>query len=125
MFSTLRWQSLGFLIGSIMLCGSLAQAATYHVSKTGNNGNSCATAQSAGSSAKLTIAAGLTCLSSGDTLTIRAGTYTGEPEMSPPSGATIQGAAGETVIIRPTTDRTSLFISRNNDLTYRNFIVEQ
>jgi len=44
----------------VISCGMLGTtyAATYYVSKSGSNGNSCATAQSSGSSAKQTIAAG-------------------------------------------------------------------
>src|SRR5215471_7616375 len=47
------------------------------------------------------IAAALSRLGSGDTLTIHAGTYA-ENNLSLPSGATVQGAPGETVVIRPT-----------------------
>lgn len=51
-----------------------AEAATFYVAKTGSNSNSCIQAQSQ-STPKLTIAAGVACLSSGDTLNIKAGTY--------------------------------------------------
>ena len=47
------------------------------------------------------IAAALRQLGSGDTLTIHSGTYA-ENNLSVPSGATVQGAPGETVILRPT-----------------------
>jgi parallel beta-helix repeat protein len=63
-----------FAIALAML--ATTDAATYYVSKEGNTGNSCATAQSPGSKAKLTIAAGAACMSGGDTLLIQAGTYT-------------------------------------------------
>src|SRR5262245_56310606 len=46
----------------------------YYVAKTGNDSNSCAQAQSQ-SMPKLTINGGLSCLSGGDTLLIRGGTY--------------------------------------------------
>src|SRR5215470_16012644 len=40
-------------------------------------------------------------MGSGDTLTIHGGTYD-ENNLQPPSGSTVQGAPGETVILRPT-----------------------
>jgi parallel beta-helix repeat protein len=46
----------------------------YYVAKTGSDSNSCAQAQSQ-STPKLTINGGLSCLTSGDTLLIKAGTY--------------------------------------------------
>jgi parallel beta-helix repeat protein len=46
----------------------------YYVAKTGSDSNSCAQAQSQ-STPKLTINGGLSCLTSGDTLLIRGGTY--------------------------------------------------
>jgi parallel beta-helix repeat protein len=52
----------------------VAHAATYFVSKTGNDSSSCAQAQST-STPKLTIGGGLGCLAPGDTLLVRAGTY--------------------------------------------------
>ena len=46
-----------------------ATAATYYVSQSGNDSNSCATAQSTTeSNQKQTISAGVACLSAGDTL---------------------------------------------------------
>ncbi|MFN0062052.1 MAG: right-handed parallel beta-helix repeat-containing protein [Myxococcaceae bacterium] len=53
-------------------------AATYYVSQSGNDGNSCESAQSTTPSLqKGTLSAGVACLSAGDTLWIRGGTYTG------------------------------------------------
>jgi len=46
----------------------------YYVAKTGSDSNSCTQAQNQ-STPKLTIAAGIACLASGDTLQIKAGTY--------------------------------------------------
>jgi len=82
------------------------KAATYYVSKTGNNNNACSTTDSAGTN-KLTITAGVGCLSSGDTLIIHgvpSGTYT-EQVIVPASksgtswatATTIKAALGETV----------------------------
>jgi len=52
------------------------QAATYYVSKFGSDANSCATARiPVDTNAKLTIQAGLCCLSAGDTLMIGSGRY--------------------------------------------------
>src|SRR5262249_35312455 len=52
------------------------EAATYYVSTSGSNANSCSTATSPGTTAKRNVAQGLACLSPGDTLRIQAGTYT-------------------------------------------------
>jgi hypothetical protein len=82
-----------------------ADAATYWVAKTGSDRRACAQAQSP-SAAKRTIAASLTCLGPGDTLSIKAGTY-GESNLRPPGGTsegrrvTIKAAPGETVIVQP------------------------
>src|SRR5262249_7216131 len=83
----------------------LAQGATYYVAKTGSNNNTCQQAQTI-STAKLTIAAGLNCLSGGDTLIIKAGTYAEAINTGAiPSGTDdahhtlVQGAFGETVTI--------------------------
>jgi hypothetical protein len=98
----------------VMSCGMLGTtyAATYYVSQSGSNSNSCATAQSPGSSAKLTIAAGAACLGTSDTLLIQAGTYNermnqrddGFPWRSGSSGQYTRYARyqGDQVILRPT-----------------------
>jgi parallel beta helix pectate lyase-like protein len=83
----------------------LGHGATYYVAKTGSNSNTCAQSQSVDTS-KLTIAAGLACLSTSDTLIIKAGTYTeGIAGSAIPSGTSdsartiIRAATGETVVI--------------------------
>ena len=80
----------------------------YYVGKTGSDSNNCTQARSQ-STPKLTINVGLSCLASGDTLDIGAGTYD-ERLYDPaiPNGSsftaptTIRARAGETVIIKPT-----------------------
>jgi hypothetical protein len=57
---------------SLAILGN-SYGATYYVSKSGNNSNSCT---SPGSGACLSIAGGAAKMSSGDTLLIQAGTYT-------------------------------------------------
>src|SRR6266566_4039560 len=52
----------------------LAHGTTYYVAKTGSDSNSCNSAQSP-STPKLTINAGAGCLSAGDTLIVKSGTY--------------------------------------------------
>lgn len=90
---------------------SMAMATTYNVSKSGSNANSCATAQSGGASAKLTIAAGVSCLSAGDTLVIAAGTYTEAIQNAIPSGSSanartvIKRNGSDTVILKPSGDQ--------------------
>ncbi len=93
----------------LVLCASSPGAAlgsTYYVSKSGNDGNSCAQAQSP-SGSKQTIASGLKCLTAGDTLTVRAGTYDEGINNNVPSGTSwssvvrIAAYPGETVWLTP------------------------
>ena len=102
-----------------------AAAATYYVSTAGSDANSCAAAQNMGAS-KQTIAAGVTCLSAGDTLYIRGGTYTGSSNIvdsetvTVPSGIswagaiTIAGYPGETVTLRPPDGRQAIRLTRGS-----------
>ena len=73
-----------FLSATLLLLGSSVQAATYYVAKTGSNTNTCAQAASQ-ASPKLTISAGVGCLSAGDTLIVKSGAYS-ESIGSVPSG---------------------------------------
>jgi Right handed beta helix region len=95
---------LPIALSILLWLSNTAYAATYHVRKDGSDAHSCASAQTNDASrAKLTIAAGISCLSSGDTLTVHAGTYDESIDIDTvPSGngsfasATIlQGAPGE------------------------------
>jgi hypothetical protein len=87
----------------VLWLASTADAATYWVAKTGSDSRSCTQAQSA-STPKMTIRSGLSCLSPGDTLLIRGGTYN-EEVTNIPSGSswsnpiTISPHPGETVTI--------------------------
>jgi parallel beta-helix repeat protein len=108
---------LGALVGAltiVMVTSVPAMAATYYVSLSGNDANSCADAQSTSvSRQKRSIAAGVACLAPGDTLYIRGGTYTGSNNVidseafmvpsgtSPSAVITISGYPGEMVTIRP------------------------
>lgn len=65
----------------------LGYGATYYVGKTGSDSYSCAQAQS-GSTPKVTIAGGLACLASGDTLIVQAGVYAEAIINTIPSGTT-------------------------------------
>jgi hypothetical protein len=78
---------------------------TYYVSTSGSDSYTCTQAQSA-STPKATISAGVGCLSSGDTLSIRGGSYTINYIWNIPSGngswataTTISNYPGETVTI--------------------------
>jgi serine protease AprX len=93
------------------LTENVASAATYYVATSGDDANSCATAQDI-SSPKLTIASGLTCMSAGDTLLIRGGTYIERIHSgfnTIPTGTSwsnapiIAGYPGETATLRPGT----------------------
>lgn len=67
------------LLLALLLAPEMVSATTYYVDKSGSNANSCATATSSTpANGKLTIAAGLACLSAGDTLYIGDGTYAEE-----------------------------------------------
>jgi hypothetical protein len=97
---------------SAVAAASFANAITgtgkvYYVAKTGSDSNSCTQAQNQ-STPKLTVAAGISCLSSGDTLNIKAGTYTERIGQSTiPSGisysgaTTIQGSGSDIVVLQP------------------------
>jgi parallel beta-helix repeat protein len=83
----------------------VARAATYYVSKSGNNTYSCAQAQSV-STPKLSLNSGVACLKPGDTLLVAGGVYA-ESLSNVPSGTSwtakvrIAAAPGETVWMRP------------------------
>jgi Right handed beta helix region len=96
----------GWLIAGFVIWGNTAQAATYYVAKTGKDANSCAQAQSS-SAPKLTIGAAVGCLTAGDTLYVRAGSYNETLIYTVPSGSSwsskvrIAAYPGETVWMRP------------------------
>src|SRR5215831_17808725 len=62
------------VLSFFLLTTQWADGATYYVSKTGNDQNTCTSAQLP-LTAKLSIAAGLTCMVGGDTLIVGDGTY--------------------------------------------------
>jgi hypothetical protein len=92
----------------------VAQGATYYVSKAGSDNSSCAQAQSV-SSSKRSLASGSACLSAGDTLVVRAGTYAEALKDAVRSGTSwsskvrIAAYPGETVWLRPTGDYVVFF----------------
>jgi parallel beta-helix repeat protein len=97
------------------LTGTAFAGNTYYVAKTGRDSNTCAQAQSAGT-AKLTLAGGIGCMTGGDTLIVKAGTYAELISASQiPSGSswnaatTIQAAAGETVWLQPPMHHTGVW----------------
>jgi hypothetical protein len=53
-----------------------AQGVTYHVATTGDDARSCSTAQNEATPRRNIRSTALSCLSGGDTLVIRGGTYT-------------------------------------------------
>jgi len=89
------------------LTGTTGTGKTYYVAKTGSDSNSCSQAQSQ-STPKLTISGAFGCLQPGDTLYVRAGTYTEEfyyPAIAGTSWfnpVTLSAFSGDTVTIRPT-----------------------
>jgi parallel beta-helix repeat protein len=110
-----------------------ANAATYYVAKRGSNNYSCSEARSA-SKAKLTIAAGLSCLARGDTLSISGGIYLEAINgKQVPSGISnsqrtiIKSSPGETVILAPKTGGSAgdvIQIAGHSYVTYYGLIVD-
>src|SRR5262245_55746251 len=108
-----------WLVLAVLFSASDLWAATYWVSTTGSDSNTCTNsatppATSAGYKRNIGVnsSSGLGCLSSGDTLIIRSGTYSesiygiGSPQVQIPSGTagaptTIKPYTGETVTMRP------------------------
>jgi len=113
-----------------------AYGTTYYTARAGSDSNSCSQATSP-STPKLTINAGLRCLSAGDTLDIRGGTY---PERLSsfagtafPAGTswsnpvTIQGHPGESVVIKPEPGYDFLVVifdgGAYTDSSYRQYLI--
>jgi parallel beta-helix repeat protein len=87
-------------IGVLGAAAVPAKAATYYVSQSGNDANSCTTAQSTGqTSQKQTISAGVACLLAGDTLYIHGGTYTGTINSINSGATTVRGGTSWTAAI--------------------------
>jgi parallel beta-helix repeat protein len=117
---------------SIFIEPSLANASTYFVAKSGSDSMSCAQAQSQ-TTPRLTITAGLTCLSGGDTLYIKAGTYAefisgGIPSGSAGAPTVVRAYQSEVVTIWPTTGGATgdavWFNSGQNHITLSGLIID-
>jgi hypothetical protein len=114
---------LAFLLTSPFWGATLGYASTFSVAKTGSNSNSCIDAQSQ-STPKLTIKAGISCLSSGDTLLIKRGTYVESFNNVIPGGTswtnatTVAADTGETVIIKGPVGAARVFYFRGNIASY-------
>jgi len=87
-----RW----FLTLPLLLLPVVTAAATLVVATSGSDSAPCTAAAPC-----RTIGHALSRMQSGDTLTMQGGSYD-ENNLRPPSDSTVQGAPGETVIIRPT-----------------------
>jgi Right handed beta helix region len=74
-----------WILASAFLPSLVTHAATYYVAPTGNDALTCSQAKSA-STPKKTIPAGVKCLSGGDTLIVKAGTYINQEIFNPPAG---------------------------------------
>jgi len=102
---------LGVSLFALFFVAHGAQAATYYVAKTGNDSNNCTQAQSTGIP-KLTIAAGIACLSGGDTLIIKAGTYA--EAIAPAAVPSGGGEESRTIIQGESAATTAMTIIRPN-----------
>src|SRR5262249_26770304 len=87
-----RW----FLALPLLLLPAITTAATLVVSPSGSDSNPCTL-----DSPCRSIRQGISRLQSGDSLSIQGGTYA-ENNLHVPSNVTVEGAAGATVVIRPT-----------------------
>ena len=118
-----------FAAGVCLGLPALVEAATYYVSKSGSDNNSCTTAQSPNGNTKRTIRAGLACLSAGDTLVAHAGTYN-EGNLNPPGGnswsapVTITVASGETAIVQPPGGTLYGFDTVSSYLIFQNLVID-
>jgi hypothetical protein len=74
------------ILASFLLPTITVHATTYYVATTGSDANTCVQAQTT-SRPKQTIPAGVACLSGGDTLIIKAGTYINQEITNPPAGS--------------------------------------
>lgn len=117
------------IIAILLFCAP-AWATDYYVATTGNDSNTCTQAQSI-LTPKLTIASGSTCLSAGDTLQIRVGTYTGPHGSGMPSGTnwsspiTYKAYNGEAVTwAAPATDRALTLASSQHHLIFDDIIFD-
>jgi len=111
-----RWTlTLTFLLFPLV-----ATAATLVVATSGSDGNPCTA-----DAPCRTMRHALDGMSDGDTLTIHGGTYD-ENHLSPPSGSTVEGAAGETVILQSTDSTGPGFeLSQHADhITVRNLTID-
>lgn len=100
-----------------------AEAQTFYVATTGNDGNSCVQAQNIGTP-KLTLASGLSCMTAGDTLIIRDGTYVEAIRNQVPSGSMgsptiVQAENRNMAVVAPNTNYYALEIS--NSASYITF----
>jgi hypothetical protein len=104
----------------MLIFASTAEAATYYVSKQGADANTCAQAQSANMTTKLTISSGVSCLRPGDTLFVKVGLYAEQLSNAIPSGTswtapvTVAAYARDIVTIQPPT-------GANGALTFSTF----
>jgi parallel beta-helix repeat protein len=114
---SLNWPQRRLVIRSLsslvlfIIAPALADGATRYVSKSGNDSYNCSQAQSP-STAKLTIAAGIACMSGGDTLIIGDGVYAEHIQNLIPGGypgapTIIQAANAGAVTVRPNNANTS------------------
>lgn len=115
-----------------VLTAPLAEAATYYTDKAGSDANNCATAtSSAPANGKLTIAAGLACLSPGDTLMIGDGTYAEEltsivSSTSYAAATQMIGKVGASsaVIIKPNSGNRAMTLSNDRYIIIQDLIFD-
>jgi hypothetical protein len=116
------------------LHGGSVWAATYWVSSTGSDGNSCASVSGANDPGRYrTVNGGLSCISPGDTLKIKNGTYNYIFPNNPiPSGSSssaktcIVGESRSGVVFRPTSTTRGVieFSSARDNICIRNLTID-
>ena len=116
----------------LLFAPGLSHAITYYVATNGSDSNNCsATVPTARTitTPKLTIAAALTCMTAGDTLLIRGGTYSGLILNNVPTGTswatpiTIAGYPGETAILTRHASTESAIFTFGQNATVQRYII--
>ena len=121
----LKQTILAICVATALFLPVTGQATTYYVAPTGSDARTCTQAKST-STPKKTIPAGVKCLSGGDTLIVKAGTYINQQITNPPAGTAsaytvIKGdPAGARPVIKPnrTAAQRGFYCSRGETCRY-------
>lgn len=115
-----------------LLSTAVVHAATYWVDPTGNDSNSCASISGSTDPGQFrqTIKGGAACLSAGDTLKVKAGTYVETLTNLLPSGRSvtqptvIEGVTSGTSIVTSSTGNILLFNANKSNIVIRRLVLD-